>query len=397
MLTSARTADGARLPADAFARYYRLVMRSLVAFLLLPLVLPAQTRSTIPLVRGTVDLAIGAEDDDKYAFANVVGVAADATGRIVVADLGQKSVRVYDAKGRFLYAVGREGKGPGEYLRGCCVRFSPSGELWVRDIGNSRYVRFALERSRAVERGVAKMQETRDRALAVDFGFTRDGALIDLGATHAPLSPSAGFNLTVTAPDGRVVRTGRARAAPIESLDVQVVPFDPGGGGRGETYFWSPYAAQSLFALAPNGDFALAMSSRYAVSWHAVDGAKKRVIARANAERPPLSAAERTRAAEAVERDTKRSGGKAHLNVPERKQPLRALHFDLSGRLWVERSVADGADREADVYDAKGVFVQTRRWPSSVDFTFGHLADAFAVGIRTDSLGVQQVVRVQFR
>lgn len=395
-MTSARRTRP-RLTAGRSAGYYRLDMRPRLACLCLPLLLHAQGSGTVPSLRGTVDLVIGSEDDEHYLFASVVGIAADASGRIVVADLGQKSVRLYDAKGHFLYAVGREGKGPGEYIRGCCVRFSPSGELWVRDMGNSRYVRFALEASRAVEHGVAKMQESTDRALAVGFGFTPEGALVDLGATHAPLSPSAGFNLHVTTPDGRVVRTGHARAAPIESLDVQVVPYDPGGGGRAEAYFWSPYAAQSLFALAPNGDFALAMSSRYAVSWHAVDGAKKRVITRANVERPLLSAAERARAAEAVERDTKRSGGKAHLEVPERKQPLRALHFDLSGRLWIERSVADGAEREADVYEPGGKRVQTRRWPSNVDLTFGHLGDAFALGVRTDSLGVPQVVRVRFR
>ena len=371
-------------------------MRPIVASLLLPLALHAQSRSTVPSVRGTVDLTIGSEGDESSVFASVVGIAVDRAGRIVVADLGQKSVRLFDAQGRFLYAVGREGKGPGEYERGCCVRFSPSGELWVRDMGNSRYVRFALLASHAVERGVAKMQETTDPALAVGFGFTPEGSLVDLGATHAPLSPSAGFNLHVTTLDGRVVRTAHARAAPTESLDVQVVPVE-NPGGRGQMYFWSPYAAQSLFALAPNGDFALAMSSRYAVSWHSVDGAKRHVIVRASADRPLLSAAERARAAEAVERDTQRSGGKAHLEIPERKQPLRALHFDKSGRLWIERSVADGADREADVYDASGRRVQTRRWPANVDFTFGHLADNFAVGIRTDSLGGQQVVRVRFR
>jgi hypothetical protein len=366
-----------------------------LASVLLPLALQAQSRPAIPSVRGIVDLAIGSEDDDNYVFASVVGVAVDPAGRIAVSDLGRKSVRLYSAKGRFLYAVGREGKGPGEFVQGCCVRFSPSGELWVRDMGNSRYVRFALVRSHAIERGVATMQEKSDRALAVGFGFTPEGSLVDLGATHAPLNPSAGFSLHVTTLDGRVVRTAHARAAPSESLDVQVIPSET-PGGQGEMY-WSPYAAQSLFALAPNGDFALAMSSRYAVSWHSVDGTKKRVILREQADRPLLSAAERARAAEAVERDTKRSGGKAHLQIPERKQPLRALHFDLSGRLWVERSAADGAEREADVYDASGTLVQRRRWPANVDLTFGHIADAFAVGIRTDSLGMQQVVRVRFR
>ena len=67
-----------------------------------------------PVLRGTVELSIGSEVDEPYLFANVMGIDVDRSGRIVVADLGQKSVRMYDATGKFLFMIGRSGAGPGE-------------------------------------------------------------------------------------------------------------------------------------------------------------------------------------------------------------------------------------------------------------------------------------------
>ena len=70
------------------------------------------------------------------------------------------------------------------------------------------------------------------------------------------------------------------------------------------------------------------------------------------------------------------------------------------GRLWVERSVADSAPREADVYGENGLLEAIMRWPREVDLLGLQLvatSGAFALGLATDSLGVERVARLRFR
>jgi hypothetical protein len=351
-------------------------------------------QSAAPVLRGSVELAIGSETDERYLFANVMGIDVDRAGRIVVADLGQKTVSLFDASGKFLFPIGRSGAGPGEYVDGCCARFAPNGDLWIRDMGNTRHVRFALESTRAVERGVVRMS-------AANVGFrgevapVADGTIIDVVPRREPNKAALGFDLQQLSADGKVLRTVSTRTPPDDSLEMKVVEVKQ-GNSVALRYFYPPYPPLALFALASTGEFAMAISSRYAVSLHATDGTTRHVIVRDGTARPTLSAAERERAQRDVTRMREMSGGKAAYDVPVRKQPVRGIQFDISGRLWVERAVADGADREADVYNKSGTLVELRRWPGNVSFANGYLGTDVAVGVRTDSLGVPQVVRVRF-
>src|SRR5512139_289116 len=63
-------------------------------------------------------LEIGGADADSTAFfSRVRGVFRLADGRTVVADQrSPPTIRYYDAKGRLLKRVGREGAGPGEFV-----------------------------------------------------------------------------------------------------------------------------------------------------------------------------------------------------------------------------------------------------------------------------------------
>jgi sugar lactone lactonase YvrE len=350
---------------------------------------------TAPVFRGSVELAIGSETDERYTFANVMGIDVDRAGRIVVADLGQKTVSLFDASGKFLFAIGRSGGGPGEYVDGCCVRFSPTGELWIRDMGNTRHVRFMMEPTKAVERGVVRMS-------AANVGFRgeiaplADGTIIDVVPRSEPGKVAHGFDLQQLSADNKVLRTVSTRIPPDDSLAIKLIALKQ-GNSEVLRYFYPPHPPYALFALARDGEFAMAISSRYAVSLHSPDGAIRHVIRRDGTARPTLSAAERERAQRDVSRMREVSGGKAAFDVPARKQPLRGIQFDAAGRLWVERAVPDGAEREADVYEQSGRLVELRRWPANVSFANAYLGSDVAVGVQIDSLGVPKVVRVRFR
>jgi len=63
----------------------------------------------------SLDLTLGSEQDDRYAFHQIAGVARDRQGRIYVADAGESVIRVYSDSGQHIRDIGRSGEGPGEF------------------------------------------------------------------------------------------------------------------------------------------------------------------------------------------------------------------------------------------------------------------------------------------
>lgn len=65
----------------------------------------------------TAVLVIGTQVGPMYEFSRVVGAARMRDGRVVVADGASRSLRFFDATGRFLKSAGGPGEGPGEFQR----------------------------------------------------------------------------------------------------------------------------------------------------------------------------------------------------------------------------------------------------------------------------------------
>jgi hypothetical protein len=71
--------------------------------------------------------------------------------------------------------------------------------------------------------------------------------------------------------------------------------------------------------------------------------------------------------------------------------------FDQESRLWILLSVPDGEPAHALVHGLDGQLLGERTWPSEVDLGFpAWIEEDHALGIATDSLGVQRVVRLRF-
>lgn len=84
----------------------------------------------------------GADAGDQEQLFNVTSVAEDAEGRFYVANFGDKRVLVFDSTGTFLRAIGRGGRGPGEFTAPRSL--APAGEdgLLVLDLVPGRISRF---------------------------------------------------------------------------------------------------------------------------------------------------------------------------------------------------------------------------------------------------------------
>jgi hypothetical protein len=369
---------------------------STAAFLSLAACAPdvGSTSTDAERIVASENLRIGEADGaPEVTFGRIAGLARDPKGRMLVVDVQAHEVRVFERDGRYAFTFGREGEGPGELRRPCCPAFGPDGLLWIRDSGNRRYDAFLVGDTSAESRGQIRMEHG-DNNRWVATTFDEDGSLIDVGGGV----DSAGqriFNIRFSrSRDDSLVRRLDVREPPADSLSIHEVPREV-AGGRAIYYFHQPHGPVHAVGHGPRGEWAQAVSSRYAIAWRAPDGSLLRTITR-DVLGPPLSAAERTRADSSIARDERAAGGALPFDVPERKPPIRYLYFDDAGRLWVERSVAEDAPREADVWSRDGTLVFTLEWPADVSLSEGWRGEHEAIGIARDELGVERVVRLSW-
>lgn len=366
---------------------------------------PARVFPEVHTYEGSIDLEIGEMDgDDPYLFTRIASIVGDAQGRLIVADGQTSEIRVFDSDGRFAFRAGGHGEGPGEFSDICCLAIGPDGELWVRE--GSRYSVFALESASAEYlRGMGSLQPGVGIGLREPFTFDADGNLINVG----PVTSEDGTNLTAQL---RGV-TGRLLVNPDGAVDTVVLAdadrqytgqatteFErefEGRSIRGIMYLHHPSGPTWIHAHADGGAWAEAITSQYSINYHHPDGTLS-VIEGPPLDGPMLSADERTRAESRIQRELDRSDLDDHpFAIPDRKPPLEGMFFDATGRLWVEKSAADGNEiREADVW-AGTELVARYRWPRRVnELPTPWATDSMLYGVTTDSLGVQRVARVRF-
>ena len=379
-------------------RDLRLSMVALIIVIALPALIVGISlpQERVPRLVGTVDLTIGSADElrDAYVFSDIRGLALDRRNNIIVADRKDHNVRVYSSAGVHLYTIGRQGQGPGDLLEPCCIALAPNGQLWVKEFGNHRYSGFELGDDRArflySIRGAGNPSGYLDRV-----AWDPQGHLVDI--THGiPLA--TGFLRALLDSTGAARRRDTIPNPSPDSIPSwthnRCTP-----QGCGTSLYVQPYGATALRAFGPNGETARAVSSRYAVLWADALGRRIALLQR-EVEGPPLSDRERgiaERTLDGIARNTGISRGSIPLTVPRRKAPLRAIGFDLDGRLWVERSVPDGAANEADVYDRRGGQVAIMQWPRDVRLSLWAVRGTTGVAVGVDSLGTNRIVRLQFR
>lgn len=397
------TREGRRRPLTSFGGRVA-ALASWLVFACLPLAgcdrgTPDAADAPAERLHGTVDLTIGGsgESEDSVAFWDVRGLAMDPAGRILVADYGEKRISVFSPEGELQFAFGRRGEGPGEFQGPCCIAFAPDGRLWVADLDGFRYSVFELGADSA----------------RFDFGFRMPSPgsvrLQDYRVSWDPSGRIVHVSSAFFSGEFRLVRWLLDRSGAVERSDTlpaasrDSVPFVTlySPDGRGSTGVGQPFGPALLRAFGPNGEQAVAISSRYAIDWLDSDFRLLRRIERPSVQGPKLSADERRRAEARLEALAKKYGLKRSaipFGVPDRKPPLADLGFDLEGRLWARRSAAEGAElQEADVYDRDGRWVATMVWPAGIQLVTWTVRGRTGLGVAIDSLGVQRVVRLQFR
>lgn len=185
----------------------------------------------------------------QHEFQRIDGARRLPDGRIVVADGGTSTVRMFGADGSLLWSAGRAGDGPGEYRLIESLGVGPGDSIWVFDFGLRRFtiLTFDGEAARTVPLGaqlsaVAAVGRLPDGRFVVRElwsgaagdgelrpGLRRDPAAIALLAPDGTLADTVavvpGREVFIRSENGRAVMSAPlfARTAVAAIRDRQVI------------------------------------------------------------------------------------------------------------------------------------------------------------------------------
>jgi hypothetical protein len=340
--------------------------------------------SAEPLVR------IGVLDGpEEYQFFQAFSALRLGDGRIVVANRGSSELRFYDAGGRFLFAAGRAGEGPGEFRDLQRVWALPGDSLLALDFMPARLSVFdgsgAFARSFSIR--------SPDGRQALIQGPFDDGTLF---VTTAPIWD---------APDATPgsVRT----AVPYLRFDREGALLDTiGQFPSGEAY--RRLEAQRViltglpFGRTPVREVAgdrlhFGAATTYEIDTYSPDGRLIRRI-RLDREPRPVSSADvaafRAHRLEWAERSGTRASMErflAEMPYPETMPPYSRLLVDAQENLWVREYQPEWETGSTwRVFDAGGRYLGAEVMPDKLEpYQIGR---DFVLGRALDDLDVESIV-----
>ena len=325
-------------------------------FLLLLALWPAALAAQRPW-RLVEEQRIGGADSGPTSFSEIRDIAVDAKGQLFVLDYKTQEIRLFDASGKFVRLVGREGAGPGEYREPNGMRLAPDGKLWVNDHSNSRFVVFT---------GAGKV----DRHVMVnEWGFGSDwraefdakGRLMEV------------ISAMVGGARSGVIRRFDPAASKWDTIPVPACPIRTEGDPA--EWSWSyrtatgggiigvPFAPRPITRLDPSGGWWCTAGASYHVKLVQLEGAKELLDISRNDPQVALSSVARDSAIANLQKGLANvPPGTIDLSkVPHTQPRFNRLAVDDQRRLWVFRPGVGGP--AIDVWSRNGVALGTMAGP----------------------------------
>lgn len=335
-------------------------------------------------------LTIGsAEEDEAYALFGVVAAVRLPDGRIAIANAGTRQVRIYDASGRHVLDLGREGQGPGEFRRLADVWRGPGDSIVAADNALGRLTVFDAE----ARFGRTILLQPATPSQAFGRGTLDDGSLL-VSLPGRPADPTAGLF------DGGMRAFDRYSAEGRPLNPIGVVPQGPQWGF--ETNGSPAYAAAPLTIFSPphatgGASVYLGDPTQPEVRQRSPDGTLLRIVRWGVEPRPVTPAIQQTYRDVSIESATTPEARRLVLGFleqivfPDHLPVYDVLRADPEGCLWVKPYATDWeADAPWWVFDPAG------RWLGSVALPAGltllDVGPDYVLGTTRDELGVERVV-----
>jgi hypothetical protein len=299
-----------------------------------------------------------------------------------VADRNAREIRVFGPDGAYLRAVGRGGRGPGEFENIYSIAWM-GGALAVLDPGN---IRLGLLSRSGAWLGSRPVQPITGDIRVVRLYRAADNELYALGS-RAGSGGNQGLYVRHEDHGATDTLVRPPRDQPVDDYSVRC---SIAGGGIG---FFSPdFAPRWTYTVAPGGAVASVWTAAYRIAFHGRAGDTVRVVERERAP-VPISDAEWSAQMDEFQRLRER-WGRAECDPEEPTRPptkaaLRHVFFDHLGRMWVEAYDARGFVFE--VFDRDGRLVGAVPLPSRDDRVEPYVRGERLYYVTTDSLGVQYV------
>ena len=347
----------------------------------------------------TIGNALGGAGE--YQFGRITDIDVDEAGRIFVLDEQVAEVRVFEPDGRFAFAFGRGGRGPGEFsIDMFALRVDHDGSIAVRDGINrhdnvfdagGNFIRTVELPARPRESAALPDGGRIDR---ISTGDVWDG-LIRVAAGGEQADTILAFDYDMAATRG----FASERRTPDDRVEIVLLPVRP------------------VWATTSDGRVVAALTSQYRIEVRRPDGALEMIVQKAPLPQA-LGSAGRERVIDRV-RELMRDAGMSEDAIagsfqrfafvpPDTLPPVAALAGGSDGTIWVQRTlpiermtatpILDALLAGGpvwDVLDREGRFLGSVTLPPR--FTLKRISGQSVYGVHTDELDVQRVVRLAIR
>lgn len=346
------------------------------------------------------ELRIGkAEGTEAETFGRVTALAVAPRGDIYAYDEQSNAIRRFGADGADLGRVGRDGSGPGEYLRVAGMTVLDDGRLVAHDFGNRRFNLYAPDGSfRTSWQLPTDVAERRPLYQAGGRVFLYDWVRVDNGTDRVALLM-------------RLDSVGQA----TDTLTIPASGYEPPflrvTVGTMRTGAAVPFTAEEDWTLASSGLLVMMHADRYAIDIRQPNGMVRRLARETDV--VPVSAAERTVEEARITARLRRivpTWSWSGPRIPESKPPISWIHAGEGDRIWVRVAqpghVLPEADRHPtlrshvaepvvfDVFEADGRFLGQVRAPASLQLSpHPILGRTHIWAIVTDADAVQYIAR----
>lgn len=347
-------------------------------------------------------------------FDAVLAIRELASGKVLVTDLGPKTLLLADLATGEQVNVGRNGQGPGEYqFPGELFPFRGDSVLLVDRVGRRVLVvspEGKLGRSIPFPEGLSGLPDAR--------GADRQGRIYFQGSPFRG-EPGGGMEVGGTLPDSVPLIRWDPATKKIDSLTrvkIPAIKVQVSGGQNARTVMMrnQPFAPSDEWIVTPEGRVAIARVGDYHIEWLGTGAPVRGAPVRH--EPLKVAAADRQIFLDGMRNSRNRitvsvggpgpSGGRNNqgngqpqisekdFDWPEVKPPFpsRALQFAPEGQLWVTRSTsARDSTPVYDLFDAGGKL--TGRVTLPLGRRMVGLGKGVVYAVRTDEDGLQWLER----
>jgi hypothetical protein len=303
------------------------------------------------------------EGDLEYLFGNIASLGVGPDGTIYVVDRQVPDLRAFSADGTFLHTLGRPGEGPGEINQpdgGLAVL--SDGRVLVRDVGNARIQVYDPAGEPA-------------GAWSIRGGFSTSSPLYkdrdDNVYTQILVDPRAEVKdwvvgLVRISPDGVVGDTLTPPKSGFENPAVEAHSMED-GKVTGTSRNGVPFAATTQTTFHPGGYWIQGVSTDYRF---ALKRPGSPVIIERVAERVPVTSAEKAEDEYRLTMNMRQTEPGWRWNgppIPDVKPAFGSILAGRDGRIWVQVP-QPGVEGDDPDYDPKDQRSTPNRWKEPLAF-----------------------------